>query len=131
MTTILTLSAHLVESRNVITSLDKLVYPLEKKNEAATVAGADGTAEGDYSHLSEVRLRQLRAVLESAGHLVRDTRERLHLLSYQDADLNSACQSLDKLSTQLSTLNLLTTAGASQRLNALLEQFEELLSNLP
>ena len=113
MTTILTLSAHLVESRNVITSLDKLVYPLEKKNEAATVAGADGTAEGDYSHLSEVRLRQLRAVLESARHLVRDTRERLHLLSYQDADLNSACQSLDKLSTQLSTLNLLTTAGAS------------------
>ena len=83
------------------------------------------------NHLTEEKLRKLGAVHKDMCHLVRDTKQRLHLLSYQDSDLNNICTSLEKLSADLDQLNLITTPSATEKLTTMIASFEEQLVEMP
>ena len=74
--------------------------------------------------MTEVRLNQLSSAYGKVCNLVCDTKERLHLLSYQDKELSSVCLVLAKMNSQLASLSLLTP-GASKILSTSLVSFEK------
>ena len=129
MVQILALSKHLVESRNVIESLAQAV-PICGKAISAASEKDDQTTQRSCQ-MSEAKLSQLSSAHAQIRHLVKDTKERLNLLSYQeDASKKGSdtCTSvgitLRKLGDSLSNFSLLT-AEAGEGLNKLLESFEK------
>jgi len=106
MVQILNLSKHLVESKSVIETLTKAVptlSPDKKVNEDSTDGHTVTDVASEQQMLTEEKLTQLTTAHSHVCHLVRDTRERLHLLALDNStnmennDNKIVVGSLDKM----------------------------------